>query len=397
VWWKHTATGTFKLAGTHAAITLRGLIVNPNPTLHPRTVFDAAELETIKARVNSSTQPQRNAWTQRVLPDANDGLNFTADPEASYSFDTGAGSGQGTVPYSRAAFWRNSTPAYACALAYLQTGDTRYANKAVQILNAWATKAPNMLPEGRSHPGLHIASFLVQFLYADDLLRGASYQPWLNARSRFETWWRNKPMTNIRAVISEKMPGNTPAQWRQGDGTNWLDAAINAMLAAGIAFEDNSLRDEMIERMENYFVGTWRIKKEPYGPGGAQVATLVRDAARNKDGVLLGVSYTGYAMSSMVQALEMARYCGTNLWNAKTPEGVGYQEVIEQWFRWNYLGEEFRGQTGNTVEKEPRMHSNVLEAANRNLDMSQKFKNYVANNRPIPGCPRDDYPTFTRG
>ena len=55
-----------------------------------------------------------------------------------------------------------------------------------------------------------------------------------------------------------------------------------------------------------------------------------------------GVSYTGYAVSSMLQALEMARYCGTNLWNAKTPEGVGYQEVIEQWFRWNYLGKKPR-------------------------------------------------------
>ena len=44
----------------------------------------------------------------------------------------------------------------------------------------------------------------------------------------------------------------------------------------------------------------------------------------------------------MLQALEMARYCGTNLWNAKTPEGVGYQEVIEQWFRWNYLGKKPR-------------------------------------------------------
>jgi hypothetical protein len=43
------------------------------------------------------------------------------------------------------------------------------------------------------------------------------------------------------------------------------------------------------------------------------------------------------------------------------------------------------------------MHSNVVEAANRNLNMSQKFKNYVADNRPISGCPRDDYPTFTRG
>jgi hypothetical protein len=404
VWWKHTASGTFKLAGTHASITLRGLTADPNPARHPRTVVDAADLEAIKARVNANTQPQRNAWTQRVLPAANDALNFTADPDASYGFDHG--DGPGTTPYSRAAFWRNTTPAYACALAYLQTNDTRYATKAVDILNDWAVRSPNISPPTGSHPGLHIGSFMVQFLYADDLLQAANYTPWLNVRNRFETWVRNKPMVNVRQVITEKMQGwpgnrqqviNNPNSETIWEASNWLEAAINFMLAAGIAFEDNTLRDEMIDRMQDYFISNWRYKKYPYGPGGAVVAGANKDINRNKDGVLLGVTYTGYNMSSMVQALEMARYCGTNLWNAKTPLGIGVQDIIEQWFRWNYLGEEFRGQAGNTVEKETRMHSNILEAANRNLNMSQKFKNYVADNRPISGCPRDDYPTFTRG
>ena len=43
------------------------------------------------------------------------------------------------------------------------------------------------------------------------------------------------------------------------------------------------------------------------------------------------------------------------------------------------------------------MHSNILEIADSKWNMSTAFKNYLANNRPIIGCPRDDFQTLTRG
>jgi hypothetical protein len=405
VWWKHTATGTFKLAGTHAAITLTGLVIEPDTDLHPRTVFNASEFAIIRARVNANTQPQRNSWVNQVLPAANAGLNFTADPDASYGFQTGEGSGQGTVAYSRKEFWSNSTPAYACALAYKQTGDTRYADKAVQILDAWARRSPDINPTNGSHPGLHIGSFLVQFLYTVDLLRG--YSGWEGAvHKRFETWIRNKPLVNVSAVITEKMAGwpgnrqtakNNPEIW---EGSNWLEAAINFKLAAGIAFEDDDMRDEMIDRTADHFIGRWRYTRKNYGPGGTSVGVINRDIDRRSGNTVLGITYTGYGTSSMVQTLEMCRYSGTNLWNAKTPDDdVGIQDIIEAWVGWNYLNDEFHHQLGianRELEKDPRMHSNILEAANSNLTLSARVRNYVLNNRPILGCPRDDFPTFTR-
>ena len=391
--------GTYKLAGTHPAITLGGLVF---PSLnHPRTALSSTELATIRSRVQAQQQPQRAAYNS-LISFANSSLNFTPHPDASYNHQTGAGTGPGTVAYSRGEYWDHAKPAFAGALAYRLTGTASYADKAVQILNAWAVRDVIMQPVGGAHPGLHIGSFLAPgFMYTVDLLRG--YAPWEAVHNRFEDWWRHRVMPNMRAVLTANLvgatPSNHPSNWKSD---NWVDAAINGLLATGIAFEDTALRDEMIGKLEKYFVSNWRIFTDNVGPGGTVVAVLRNDINRVSGNEITGISYTGYGTSSVIQALAMAEACGTNLWNRKTPDGVGYQEVVQQWFNWTYLNHAFHHRldlqaSGYTIERETRMHSNILEIADSKWNMSTAFKNYLANNRPIIGCPRDDFPTLTRG
>lgn len=362
---------------------------------HPRTVFNATEFSNISAKVTANQAPHAGAWT-RVLNAANAGLSFNPTIQAEYGFDTSDDEDPSdSVARSRDHFWKSSTPIYACALAFKQTGDVRYANNAVRLLDAWASRAPEMVGN-TAHPGLHISSFMVEFLYAADLLNG--YPGFTTIRNKLETWMRRECVHYARLVINEKMPNvsgtrteaNTPS-------SNWLDAAINFMLAFGIAFDDASLRNEMIGRLGEYFEGVWRIKKRPYGAGGAQVACITKDVERDMNtSNPKGASYTGYGSCSLVQALEMARYCGTNLINATTSENVGYQHVIEAWWGWTWGGVPFNGKT--VFEKETRMHNNLLEFAYRHYfsNMSNGFKNFVTANRPILSGPRDDFPTFTR-
>lgn len=390
-------------AATHGAISGTFFAGNfetggGGTTEHPRTVFNAAEFANISAKVTAGTAPHAAAWT-RVKNAADAGLTFNPTIQAEYGFDTSDDEDPSdSVARSRDHFWKSSTPIYACALAYKQTGDTRYANNAVRLLDAWATKAPEMVGN-TAHPGLHISSFLVEFLYGSDLLNG--YSGFTTIRNKLETWLRRECVHYARLVITEKMPNVNGA--RTVDNTpssNWLDAAINFMLAFGIAFDDAALRNEMIGRLGEYFEGTWRIKKRPYGLDDAQVATITKDVDRDMNtSNPKGVSYTGYGSCSLVQALEQARYCGTNLINAKTSENVGYQEVIQTWWDWTWGGVPFNGKT--SFEKETRMHNNLLEFAYRHYfsAMSTGFKNFVTNNRPIAGSncgPRDDFSTFTR-
>ena len=362
---------------------------------HPRTVFNSTEFANIDAKVTANQAPHAGAWT-KVLAAANDGLNFTPSIQAEYGFDTSDDEDPSdSVARARDHFWKSSTPMYACALAWKRTGDNRYASKAIGLLDAWATRAPKMVGN-TAHPGLHISSFMVEFLYTVDLLNNYSGLPAI--RNRLETWLRRECLAMARRVIEEKMPpvsgtrteNNTPS-------SNWLDAAINFTLAFGIAFDDVSLQNEMVGRLGEYFEGVWRIKKRPYGQGGAQVATITKDVDRDMNtSNPKGASYTGYGSCSLVQALEMARYLGTNLINEKTSENVGYQEVIQTWWDWTWGGVPLNGKT--SFEKETRMHNNLLEFAYRHYfsSMSNGFKNFVTNNRPIVSGPRDDFPTFTR-
>lgn len=208
----------------------------------------------------------------------------------------------------------------------------------------------------------------------------------------------------IRLTVDEKMPGGTSTSnataWRNSC-SNWLEHALNCMIAGAIALDETTIRNEVITRLENYFFNDWRIYLAPYGPGGAEVPVNRRDIDRHQEGIIQGVQYTGFSNSSLVMAFEMARRCGTNLWGESTPEGANYQDLLEQWMRWTYLGEEFHHhldlQNDGWVVDKPVSFTTILEVAKSNMTMSTAFQNYVNNNRPLTGCERDEFTTLTQG
>lgn len=107
-----------------------------------------------------------------------------------------------------------------------------------------------------------------------------------------------------------------------------------------------------------------------------------------------GVTYTGYALTSAVQALEIARYAGYNLWHVPTPQGVTFQDVIEWYFRWDVLREPFpwhpspnRGST----------RKNPYEIANNHYDLVPEIGEWLRWNRPVGGEQGDEYVTLNKG
>ena len=126
------------------------------------------------------------------------------------------------------------------------------------------------------------------------------------------------------------------------------------------------------------------------------------DINRNKPDLIQGVAYTGYGTSSAVQALEMARSWHESLDQKDAQRASATRRLIEQWFRWVFLNEQFSNHLdkqadGVHVDRDKVVHNNILECANSNLDMSQASKNYVTDNRPLASGSRDDFATFTNG
>jgi len=151
-------------------------------------------------------------------------------------------------------------------------------------------------------------------LYAADLIY--DYKNWAETeRDIFKSWWRNNCL-NDGAVLDVM----------RSKDNNWKDAGILGVMSAAVVLEDTLLLKEGIIQLMSYFYNRtdenvrlpgqgWKIKKDVNG------VYLPREVARN-DG-RSGLTYTAYSLTTMVQAIEIARYTGFNFWEKKTEEGAG--------------------------------------------------------------------------
>lgn len=362
---------------------------------HPRTIATPASLALIKQRIADHTEPQWSAF-QALLSDVAAYASFTEfPPEEIYLVTTVEHTSAENTAISRAIFDAHSKRAQALALAYALTGQETYAAQSVSIMQRWQQVGTQLV--GNAHAGLHAGSYLVQFMYAYDLLH--EYGGWPEPdRAAFRQWWSSSIASRCRMILDEFMPGDDPAGW---DGHNWDDAGVNCLMSTAAAFGDQELTEEMLTVLEKYFATDWRMSRKPYGPNGAMVSVMNDDILRNKPDQLQGVMYTGYGTSSLVQALLTAEHLGRPLWTQTTPGGATLGGVIDQWFRWNYLNADFnvhldRQAAGVRVRKSSE-HENILEVAASRMDMAPDFDAYVAAHRPVIGNPRNSYATLLHG
>ena len=102
------------------------------PFLHPGILLNRGQLDLIKQRIAAGTEPQKSAFEAlRKSPLA--ALDYTPSPRA--TIECG--------PYSKPDLGckderRDATAAYTQALAWVVTGNEKYARNAIRIMNAWA-------------------------------------------------------------------------------------------------------------------------------------------------------------------------------------------------------------------------------------------------------------------
>ncbi len=102
----------------------------------------------------------------------------------------------------------------------------------------------------------------------------------------------------------------------------------------------------------------WKIQKDERG------VYLPAEVTRNNGSS--GITYTAYAFTTMVEALDIARYTGHDFWHCQTPEGANLQEAIEWYFRWDILKKPFPWNP-NPVHFQTR--KNVFEIANDHISI----------------------------
>lgn len=346
---------------------------------HPMTVLNRKELDIIKVRIANDVEPQKSAYSS-FLSEASVQLNFSPNPPESLDIPGGYDDSEG-LSAARDLLWKNCHAAYTCALAYALTDEEQYAQKAIAILMAWAEKNTTFTGADR---GLQLGSYFSPMLYAADLLHG--YEGWTKTeRETFETWWREKCLDSGAVLDVMRNKDN-----------NWKDAGLLGTFAASVVFEDAALLHESIIQLKSYFYtrtdktvrlpgAGWKIKKDENG------VYLPREVVRN-DGSS-GLTYTAYALTTMVQALEIARYAGFYFWNDTTEEGASLTELINQYYQWDIVGQQFPWGVANKSDK----RRNLYELANNYLDIDQELKDFIKEVRPVVAREGDAYSTLNKG
>ncbi len=344
------------------------------------TVYNAKEREIILDRIDKKQEPQYTAY-QELLMEADKQLAFSPSPPESLHI-MGGYEPNSNLSEIREILWENAYAAYTCALAWDLSNNMKYAQKATDILMAWANAGPTFTG---ADSGLQLGSYFNPMLYAADLL--GHYPGWKEGeRAQFESWWRQEVLINGAVLQTLRVKDN-----------NWKDAGLLGVISAAVVFEDRDLLKEALIQQTSYFYPRqdssvrlkgedWKFEKNEKGE------YLPREVVRN-DGSS-GLTYTGYALTTMVQHFEIARYCGFNHWHNVAENGASMYGIINQLFRWDIKNDPFfwHNDPGKNSTRK-----NTYEIANNHFDVSSDFKDWIINNRPLNGEQGDPWVTLTKG
>jgi hypothetical protein len=347
---------------------------------HPGTVISEDELAIIRKRILYDIEPQKTAFLQFV-DDTDAALEFTPNAPQSLELPSGYEDGAG-LEYARELLWANCHAAYSCALRYAITGEELYAEKAKEVLMHWAEKGTTFYG---NDDGLQLGSYFSPMLYAADLMY--NYPGWnSDDRNLFKSWWRTNCLED----------GDVLGVLRRKDN-NWKDAALLGTIAASVVLEDTLVLKEALIQLKSYFFSRtddhvrikgkgWKIAVDNNGVYLPQEVVRINGEK--------GLTYTAYALTTMVQAMEIARYAGFDLWQDTTELGATIGDVIEQYYAWDVLDEPF---PWNSSPKKSDERRNAYELANLKYIFSPDFKTYLHQTRPIIGRQGDEYITLNKG
>ncbi|MEQ9296950.1 MAG: alginate lyase family protein [Cyclobacteriaceae bacterium] len=345
---------------------------------HPMTVISGDELEMVKHYVEQEVEPQYSAYLE-LINDAEDAQSFVPDAPSSMNI-MGGYEPNSNLNEVREQLWRNCHAAYSSALAYQFTGEAKYADKAIEVMMDWANANTTFTGGDR---GLQLGSWFSQVLYAADLIH--DYEGWTDSqRATFKSWWRNNVLVHPLDVL-------------RGKDNNWKDAGLLGVFTASVVLEDTLLLKEALIQLKSYFYERvdesvrnpgvdWKMRKDEHG------VYLPREVVRNNGSS--GLTYTAYALTTMVQCLDMAKYAGFDLWHDSTSQGADLVQLIETYYQWDILDQTFPWHPSPNKSDKRR---NAYELANINLDLPEEIVAWIENNRPQVAREGDEYATLTKG
>ena len=260
--------------------------------VHPGLLHSREDLDFVKARIAANEQPWKEAFDQLKALNPE---NRNPSPRVSLSPSSNHRLHNTMI--------RDGSAAYACALLWYYSGDQKYADHAIEILNAW-----NIF---ESHDNWLFLSWAVpHFLNAAEIIR-YSQAGWSSAdQKKFESMVRNywlTPMQNNRFV------------------NNGMHATIEGNIAVAIYLDDEEEFNNAVNKWRKWVPAYIYIESDGRMPTvlGRVASDPVRYWSMDPaDGLLHGQSqescrdlhHVKLGVSGIMFGAEMAYHQGVDLW-----------------------------------------------------------------------------------
>lgn len=254
---------------------------------------------TIKEKVDANLSPWKEAY-EVMLRDADQGLLVESHAKEIWEVPGFYSDKEGHVA-GKISLELDTQSAYAGALAYRFTGDSRYANKAVELLNSWAAINKKI---GEQDAPLASAYIGVGMINAANLLK--DYPGWSEQeQTAFQNWVENVWMSVWTARID------------RNDNNNWGDWMRYAMLAY-YDYTDNA------EGLSQQTEGLKHKIEEAINPDGFMPA---ENRGPNS------FWYHFFALSPMTASADLIRKAtGEDLFHWTSPSGGSLEVALENLF-----------------------------------------------------------------
>ncbi len=252
------------------------------PFTHPGGLHTQADLDRMKAKVAEGAHPWIDDWNKLI-----------ADPLAQETYQARPRPNMG----SRQQASKDAHAAYLNTIRWVISGDTRYAECAIRICNAWASTV-NAPPAGNDIPGLNgIATG--EFALVGELLRICplwKHEDFARFKEMLLTWW----YPSVHEFLDAHTVSGDTHFW-----ANWPICNIGACIAIGVLCDRRDIFDEGVAYFKND-LGTGSILNAVYFVHPGDLGQW-QESGRDQGHAVLGVGL-------MAQFCEVAWNQGVDLY-----------------------------------------------------------------------------------
>jgi hypothetical protein len=272
-------------AGSDGEALRRALAVTSSAAFaHPGLLHTQADLERMQR--NLGNLPWKGSWDILTITNGSGSgrASLTRTPGPALPIIYRGYDGVNAENYSR--LFNDIAAAYACALRWRLSGDTRYADKAVVIMNMWSSTLTAI--SGTSDKYLASGIYGYEFANAGELMR--DYPGWAAADfQRFQGMMRNifYPMCHDFLVNHNGYTGVKVAHYY----ANWDLCNTAAVMAIGVLCDERALFDEAVDYYKNG-AGSGAIAQAVYYVHPGHMGQW-QESGRDQGHCVLGVALCG--------------------------------------------------------------------------------------------------------